>query len=629
MKRFMERLNRLAADRGLLADRSGAIALIFALTIVPLILLVALSIDYAFYVQSRAQASLAADSAATHAVRAADAIYTYELSNGTAAATAVSDAEADGSAIGKNWFFAALDTMPKATITGAPNIILTQNANGSAGFTATVSFAGTYPPFFDSLFNNRLWNINGNAQAQSAFKYVEILMLLDNSSSMLIASGTTAITQLEELTVCPSSGIEGNFGGNAWTTNPNNNAYFQHVSPDAAGLAPMDVPEAAGAIANYTPATSETNIGTGESGTGYGYAPNICAAGWTGKNATNSDGTSAPYAPCAFACHTTTDPLQVPQTNAQGTVTGDTANSAYTNDYYGIARRAGIQLRLDVVQSAASQVITAMQTNEQAANQFSVGIYEFNDDVIPVWPSPSNGQQASEASTDLADAATAIQNTAPPIQANASIGNTNFPAAVDDMISGTYLNGAQYRADAATTSSPALTASGTGTTAATPQKDVFIVTDGMEDTSASGSRVAGEMTGYEAETGTPLSATPALCGQLKTLGYTVYVLYINYNPLGNTWYQSTGTLPPTPYGAQDDPALYKPTKYYAESTTYSEGNPPGGNTSLAQDTPDEWGLIGCATNPSDFFEATSDSEIGATMNAMLHAALTSTIQLTQ
>ena len=611
----MERLNRLAADRGLLADRSGAIALIFALTIVPLILLVALSIDYAFYVQSRAQASLAADSAATHAVRAADAIYTYELSNGTAAATAVSDAEADGSAIGKNWFFAALDTMPKATITGAPNIILTQNANGSAGFTATVSFAGTYPPFFDSLFNNRLWNINGNAQAQSAFKYVEILMLLDNSSSMLIASSPTAITQLEELTVCPTSGIASNFGGNNWS------AYWQNTTPDQSG-APTDVPETPppSPIAHYTPGSYQSS-GYTDSGSGAGYNAGTCNTGWTGSG-------GSPFAPCAFACHTTTSPLQVPSVDSNGNVTYTSA-SAYTNDYYGIARQAGIQLRLDVVQSAASQVITAMQTNEQAANQFSVGIYEFNDDVIPVWPSPSNGQQASEASTDLADAATAIQNTAPPIQANASIGNTNFPAAVDDMISGAYLNGAQYRANAAATSSPALTASGTGTTAATPQKDVFIVTDGMEDTSASGNRVAGEMTGYEAETGTPLSATPALCGQLKTLGYTVYVLYIDYNPLGNTWYQSTGTLPPTPYGAQDDPALYKPTKYYAESTTYSEGNPPNGNTSLAQDTPDEWGLIGCATNPSDFFEATSDSEIGATMNAMLHAALTSTIQLTQ
>lgn len=598
----------------LTADRSGAIALIFALCIIPLVLLVALSVDYAFYVQSRAQSSLAADSAATHAVRAADEVYAYDLSIGDA--NAVADAEAAGSAIGKNWFFAALDTMPKATITGTPNVTLTQNTNGSAGFTATVGFAGTYPPFFDSLFNNRIWNINGGAQAQSAFSYVEILMLLDNSSSMLIASSPASITQLEELTVCPSSGISSSVTTNNWV-----GAYYQQVTPDPNGAAPTDVPE--GAIAHYTPAPGPTYIGLTQSGTGYGYAPGTCNPGWTGPG-------GSPFAPCAFACHTTTAPLQVPKTiNAQGNVTAYTALSAYTNDYYGIARQAGIQLRLDVVQSAASQVITAMQTNEQAASQFAIGIYEFNDDVIPIWPSPANGQQASEASTDLADAATAIANTAAPIQANAQIGNTNFPAAINDMISGTYSNGAQYRAAAANTSSPALTASGTGATSATPQKDVFIVTDGMEDTSATGPRYLGEMTGYDAETGTPLALTPALCGKLKTtLGYTIYVLYIDYNPLGNQWYQQTTQLP-SHYTVQDYPTLDEPTKDYAESTTYSVGNPPNGNASLASVTPDEAGLIGCATNPSDFFEATSDSEIGATMNAMLHAALTSTIQLTQ
>jgi hypothetical protein len=591
--------------------------MIFALSLVPLLLLVALSIDYAFYIQSRSQAALAADAAATHAVRAADAAYTYELS--VKDPNASIDAQTAGQAIGEDWFAATLGTMPRATITGGPTVKITQNANGSAGFTATVSFAGTYPPFFAYLFNNLPWHINGASQAESAYQYVEILMLLDNSSSMLIAT-SASITQMEELTVCPSSGIASNFDGNSWA-----GAYYQNASPDAAGLKPTDVPETPGAILHYNPTTNaHAYIGTQESGTGYGYAQGSCNTGWQGTG-------GSPYAPCAFACHTTTSPLETPNFNSKGNVSGYTTNSAYTDDYYGLARQAGIILRLDDVQSAAAQVITAMQTNQQAVGQFSVGVYEFNDDVIPIWPAAANGQkQASEASTDLADASTAIQDAAIPLQANASIGNSDFPTSINDMISGKYSNGQQYRANAAGTTSPKLTPSGAGVTATTPEKDVFIVTDGMDDSSSSGNRVLGEMTGFDAESGGPTGTTPALCGKMKTsLGYTVYVLYIDYDPLGNQWYQETSQKA-TPYGAQDYPALQNdPTKYYAESTTVSVGSPPDANSSLSTVSPDEAALIGCASSPSDFFEATNDSQIGTAMSAMLHAALTSTIQLTQ
>lgn len=626
MKKHFQRLG---------SERSGAVAMIFALALIPLILLVALSVDYAFYVQARAQAALTADAAATHAVRAADATYTYELVNDPA--NAVADAKAAGQSIGMNWFNASLGTMPKSVITGGPNVTVMQNANGSAGFTATVDFQGVYPPFFASLFNSPPWHINGGSQAVSAYQYVEILMLLDNSSSMLIASTPAEITQLEELTVCPSSKIDPSFDGNGW------GAYYQNVAPDSNGLYPADlIPETG--IANYTPVANATNLGSNEAGTGnptsglpsrYGYAAGKCGTGWQGTG-------NSPYAPCAFACHTNNNPLQVPTVTTTehqkywwggGTTTTTTvsytANAAYTNDYYGIARQAGIHLRLDVVQSAASQVVTAMQSNEEASGQFSVGIYEFNDDVNPVWPKVSGGQQPAEASTDLAGAATEIQNAPVPLQANASIGNTNFVSSINDMISGKYLNGITYRADAAGTNSPALTASGNGTTAATPVKDVFIVTDGMEDTSVPNGRIEGEMTGYMAENGAPTAITPALCGKLKNLGDKVYVLYIDYSPLGNQFYQITD-MKASNYGKQDYPSLSAaPTKLYAQSTSSSVSNPPNNAAALSTVTPDEAGLIGCASSPSDFFEATSDSEIATAMNAMLHAALTSSIQLTQ
>jgi hypothetical protein len=87
------------------------------------------------------------------------------------------------------------------------------------------------------------------------------------------------------------------------------------------------------------------------------------------------------------------------------------------------------------------------------------------------------------------------------------------------------------------------------------------------------------MTGYLAETGTATAITPALCNQLKSLHMTVYVLYIDYNPISNQFYYNSSykttpnyNIKATPYGAQDYPALNPvASNEYAEPTTASAG----------------------------------------------------------
>ncbi len=563
------------------AARKSAIAVIFSICLVPLVLLVALTVDYAFYVQARAQAALAADAAATHAVRAADEAYTYELAQNDPNAAA--DAAAAGSAIGKSWFAATLGTMPKTTIPD-PIVAVQQNASGAAGFTATVNFGGTYPPFFATLFNNLPWHVDGKAGASSAYDYVEILMLLDNSPSMLIGADNTNIETLETNSACPPAATASNFGGNGWAS-----ALDQNVAPDAAGDSPAPIPTA---FSNAQPGN-----------------PAVNPDGTVNQPKCNS-GFIGPYAPCAFACHTTTQTMTV-------------NNKTEYADYFGIARAYGATLRLDVLQQAAGQVITDMEANEQAADQFSIGVYQFNDDVVPVYPAPGTpASPQAEASTNLSAAATAITNAAPPLESDAGIGYTDFPTSVADLISGKYSNGTEYRA--------ALTAGGTGNAAASPQKDIFIVTDGMEDTKDSGTRLEGEMTSYTAETAaSPLAVTPAICKALKTTyNATVYVLYIDYEPLSNDYYQTTDVTS-TKYLNQDFPGLANQTpKDFAENT--GAGAPAGAPANpYATLTPDEAGLEACASSTSDFFEATSPKDIGTALNAMLQSALTSTIQITQ
>jgi len=579
----------IALFRRIWSAREATVGMIFGLSLVPLVLLVSLTIDYSFYVQARAQAALAADAAATHAVRAADEAYTYELAQGDPNAAA--DAATAGSAIGKSWFAAQLGALPKATIPN-PSVVVTQNATGAAGFTAAVSFNGTYPPFFATLFNNAPWHVSGASGASSAYDYVEIMMLLDNSPSMLIGASPADIQTLETYSVCPTTQVAPGFDVQTWS-----NALYQNAAPDAAGDTPAPLPAnltTSEPATGYVPASPAMNGNVVNKGS--------CLPGFTGVGQT-------PYAPCAFACHQTTQTM---------TLNGKTVYA----DLYGIARAYGAELRLDVVQNAAAQVITALQANEQAADQFSVGVYQFNNDVVPVYPTAGTPlAPQAEASTDLAGAANAIQTSAIPLESDASLGYSDFPTSVADFISGKYHNGTQYRAT--------LTAGGAGTTSAAPQKDIFIVTDGMEDTSDPGYRNEGEMTSYTAENAAnPLAITPSVCKALKTTyNATVYVLYIDYEPLSNQFYQ-TSHVTSTVYLDQDFPGLeHGTTKQYAENT--GAGAPPGAPASYATLTPDEAGLEACATSPSDFFEASSAQDIGTALQAMLQSALTSTIQLTQ
>ncbi len=568
----------IAAIRQFVRDRRGAIAIIFGVSLVPMAMLVALSIDFSFYVQARAQISLAADAAATHAIRAATETYTAEINQNPplSAATAIADADAAGETAGAAWFWAQLGTLPTASVTGSnnPNVTVQSNTNLSptnpAGFTATVAYTGTYPPFFDPLFSSTAnWTITGTAGALSTYSYVEILMLLDNSGSMDIGATPNDILKLEDHSVCLPNSLN--------MTAINGMGAYDQSNP----ALDIDMTQ----VAHYQANGSASNI----SGT--------CDSGYTG-----------PESPCGFACHT----------------------DANNNDLYGIARENGVRLRSDVVTSAAENVISSMEANEQAPDQFSVGVYQFNSDIAPLFPiQPQNGTTNAEASTDLTGALSAVdaidyyKNPTATVPTLPNVGSacceTDFPVAVNDLLAGTYSNGARFGS--------AITAAGSGNTPATPQKDVFIVTDGMQDSDSTGTRENGEMTSAIAENAS-YSSNLAVCKNFKSLGFTVYVLYVDYNPLPNQYYM-TWSVTQTPYFTEDFPnvnASQVTTQNDAEpSSTTNGGNTPGPNAI----SPDEAALQACASSPSDFFVANNAADISTAMNAMLKSALSSTIRLTQ
>jgi Flp pilus assembly protein TadG len=495
-------------------DRKGAVSVLFAGAAVPIIGLVGLAIDFSVLTQAATQMQLAADTAALSAAKSA----ANDFAGGdTANATNV------GKAAGSTWFGSQIggvqskkgqtyvNTLRNGAIANTPTITVAKNG---VQFNATVAYTGSAPATFSALFGVTSFPISGTVTATVALNaYINIAMLLDNSSSMLIGSTTNDINTMQAITACSPEGITSGQNSSAWT-GPGQTCKTT-VTPSTAAT------------------KSSMYVGGGPTS---GKAP-VTAA-------------------CGFACHWSTDN----QTVSPG-------KPDYTQyDYYALARNPSIgtvtgysapTLRFDVVQSATATVIAQMNSNEVIPNQFGLGVFEFNSNFTQVFPS-----DGTEAATDLTAGQTAVQAITTPVVSNN--GDTDFP-------------------DAMTALANKMSAAGDGSSSATPRKNLFIVTDGIQDY---GSRSLGNTMG-------PFSNTAAVnaCAAIKAKGIAIYVLYTPYTPLPyNPFYKSNidqyVTTPPTP-------------------------------NLIAQ------ALQACASSPNYFYEADLPSQVVTGLQTLLKSAVQS------
>ena len=534
---------RLAALRTRLADRRGAVAVIFALSVVPLAMVVGLASDYSFYVQVQSQLNLAADTAAMQAVRVASEVSSTR-SDGTTMTSAQYQAavQTAGQQAGQQWFQAQMGNLANGSVpVGNIAINVTYNPTGSR-FVSSVSYTGTVPTHFGALFRVNSFNIAGVASAVISNAFVEVMMLLDNSSSMLIPSTPADIKRMEAATPCATtigsddlhgmsgylSGLPDNFW---WNWDYTNNYGYNYNS-------------------NSPPPSSTTNGNCDSSYTGDAsactYAPMfqnistsntwLCTNNGGYKYSVNGSTYYLAQAPCALACHT--DPNN--------------------KDFFGLSRNMNppIQLRLDVVQSAVANVVQTL-SDKQQPNQFSVGVYAFNNSLTVVWPT------SGEATTDLATALSKTQAMTPPVTSTGTSANTNFAASMQSLNNN-------------------VAAAGDGSMPTTPLKDLFIITDGVNDVPSSGPLgTIGPMTSASSE---------QICSLFWAKGFNVYVLYTPYLPLPAGFY-----------------ATY--VKPYVETTDTTMSNVAA--------------LQACARYPSHFYVASNPSAINTAMQTMLAAALNS------
>lgn len=241
---------------------------------------------------------------------------------------------------------------------------------------------------------------------------------------------------------------------------------------------------------------------------------------------------------CAFACH---------------------QMDATPNDYYGLAKKLGVTMRIDVVRSATQQLMDTANATQVVQNQFRAAVYTFGASaekmgltkVSPLSPNLS----VVKSKADDVDLMTI------PYQNYQSDTQTNFDKILASLDS-------------------EIPTPGDGSKSNSPQKFVFFVSDGVQD-AANVSCIKPTVEGQDPKTGTrytrcqsPLNTK--YCDALKRRGIKIAVLYTTYLALPtNGWYMSwidpfnKGPYGPSPNSevAQNMQACATPGYYFEVSPT--------------------------------------------------------------
>jgi len=537
-------------------DRTSSVALLFAIMAIGVIGLVGAAVDYGFWNQTVASLSLAANGAALNAVKVAAA---GELANDTNYLT-------EGTTAGTNWFEAQINTNAAHFTNPVPTV----NVSGTTTVTATVTYSSEVNSIFGRWFGMKQYPISVSATAviQNA-PYLEVVMMLDNSSSMDIGATPADMQKLMQYSGCDTSNVYyANSAGNYVNDSEDEYGVYQYKSTygNYDGTLATPVVNSNGLV--LTPALNG-NVGTctpANVTSGYCSVKEQCPQTINGKPT---------YAgpPCAFACHW-----------------DNTKQAGLGTDLWAAARKNGVTLRLDLVKNATNTVLDSMkQYNVNTINNLSVGIYTFNVTLSPVYPEAGCTPQTFGCESGTAFD-TAISDVGLPPQGSGVYTDTGIQPVVGSRDGAGQVNGSNN--DSAISEAMTelannyVTAAGNGTSPTSPRKVLFLITDGFEDSPYTGQRAA-----------MPASS----CQQFKNLGFTVYVVYTPYYPVMHSWYLQNGI--PIAEGTGSSSITYN----LEQCSSYTN-----------------------ASNLNTYFiEATNQTELTTALSGFLQSALQQSAKFTQ
>jgi hypothetical protein len=446
--------------------------------------LVGVAVDYGVWNQANSGLQLAANMAALTAVKLA--------ANAQVAAVPAAQAQTQAQNAGAQWFLAEIGSATQTvvatvpvTLTGGspynngPNVQVTMGAT----VTAKVTYNGRVNSIFGALFHVGSYPISGEAEASvTSDPYLNVEMLLDNSSSMDIGATVQDMTTLMALSACDPSNYVLKNASYGQSQQPFSDFAYSYGSQLYDGT--ISTNGYTGVYVTSNPVTYNPEVKVPQN------VPTSCDA--LLPLAQRGQGITA-GPPCAFACHW-----------------DNSANSGAAQDLYGMARRTigtsyQVTLRFDLVKNATQTILQTMAADDEAINNLNVGIFTFNTGVQRVYP--ASGEAGDDWTTAESDVGL------PPATATAS--ETGIKPVIG-LRSGNNDDTAFPEAMATLQANYLTTQAGNGTTAAMPRKVLFIITDGFLDDPNNGARTA---------------FPPSACDGFKNLGYTIYVVYTPYYPV--------------------------------------------------------------------------------------------------
>jgi Flp pilus assembly protein TadG len=518
-------------------DRRANVAVITAIAVIPIFAAIGCVVDYtmASTVKTRLQA-------------AADATSLAVISVNSSVLAAAKAKAGSGEVSGDSTFINNFFTSNLANLTNYQSLSLTTASVVKSGqvVTATVAYTAQVPTYFMGIFGHKTVTVSGTSQSTYTLPtFLDVYLMLDVSGSMGFPSTSGEQTRL--MAINPD--LYGQYAGGC--------TFACHFS-------------GSGTCKDVVVGSTHETTGT-------------CGCADYGQRTDNQQWIQAQVTQIAPTGQTTGDQCQ--SYNLTRTA-GNSANSPVT-----FCQTAGtsacIQLRLDAVGYAVTNLLTTAARWEQVANQFRVGLFPFIVNLPTANPASSCPNFATSPPCPLT---TSLPTSIPanPPTGSLAWAAQQLPSLLDTGNSSSPLgSGGTNFANAFSSITTLIknTGIGTGGGPTNTLPYVFLITDGVNN-----SQVYNSPPGGSGFTGSnPTLPSTSACTTLKNLGVTIAILYIPYQPIPAT----------TPYTA---------------SWATSEDN------AVNAIIPSDPGNLQSCASPNFFYTASTPADINNALTTMFEQA---------
>jgi Flp pilus assembly protein TadG len=460
-------------------DRRANVAVITAIAVIPIFAAIGCVVDYTMATTVKTRLQAAADATSL-------AVISVNSSVLATAKTMTGNGEVSGDSAFINNFF----TANLANLANYPTLTLTTASVVKTGqvLTATIVFTAQVPTYFMGILGHSNVTVSGTSQSTYTLPtYLDVYLMLDVSGSMGFPSTSGEQTRL--MAINPDS--YGQYAGGC--------TFACHFS--GTGTC-SDV------VVNGTHQTSGT-----------------CGCPDYGTRTDNGKWIQAQVTQIAPTGQTTGNQCQ--SYNLTRTA-GNSANTPVT-----FCQTAGtsacIQLRLDAVGYAVTDLLKTAWRLEQVTNQFRVGLFPFIVNLPTASPSSSCPNFPTSPPCPLTTALNGSATTTGTIAWAAQ----QLPSVLDTGNSSSPLgSGGTNFANAFSSITTLIKNTGIGTGAGPTNTlpYVFLITDGVNNSQLYNSPPGGS--GFTGSN--PTLPSTSACTTLKKLGVTIAILYIPYQPLPAT-----------------------------------------------------------------------------------------------